>query len=220
MQGGKGAAMGAHVNFAAGLSESSHPGGRIRVQSGQGAVQSGSITIESDTSDTTGGVQVLTGSAMKTGGIQVVPGNAKDAGGDLAFVGGSSSFDAKSGEFTIFAGKGEKVGGAVKVTAANGRRIVVESGLGVQSDEILVRSARGLVSSGKILLATSSAASNSGSIQLRALDGIASGGTIAASIKDIVRVELITGPDDVDQIWKDMLDNKVSARRGIMATLN
>ena len=55
MQGGKGAAMGAHVNFAAGLSESSHPGGRIRVQSGQGAVQSGSITIESDTSDTTGG---------------------------------------------------------------------------------------------------------------------------------------------------------------------
>lgn len=47
----------------------------------------------------------------------------------------------------------------------------------------------------------------------------ASGAQLAASIKDIVNVELIKGSQDVEQIWKDMLDNKVSARRGIMASL-
>ena len=46
------------------------------------------------------------------------------------------------------------------------------------------------------------------------------GAQLAANIKDIVKVELIAGPAEVDQIWKDMLDNKVSARRGIMASLN
>ena len=45
------------------------------------------------------------------------------------------------------------------------------------------------------------------------------GAQLAANIKDIVKVELIAGPAEVDQIWKDMLDNKVSARRGIMASL-
>jgi hypothetical protein len=48
----------------------------------------------------------------------------------------------------------------------------------------------------------------------------AAGAQLAANIKDIVKVELIKGPQDVEQIWKDMLDNKVSARRGIMASLN
>lgn len=48
----------------------------------------------------------------------------------------------------------------------------------------------------------------------------AAGAQLAANIKDIVKVELIAGPQEVDQIWKDMLDNKVSARRGIMASLN
>lgn len=43
---------------------------------------------------------------------------------------------------------------------------------------------------------------------------------LAASIKDIVEVELIEGSKDVEQIWKDMLENEVSARRGIMASLN
>jgi len=47
----------------------------------------------------------------------------------------------------------------------------------------------------------------------------AAGAQLAANIKDIVKVELITGPQDVEQIWKDMLDNNVSARRGIMASL-
>lgn len=48
----------------------------------------------------------------------------------------------------------------------------------------------------------------------------AAGARLAANIKNIVKVELIAGPQEVDQIWKDMLDNKVSARRGIMASLN
>ena len=46
------------------------------------------------------------------------------------------------------------------------------------------------------------------------------GAQLAANIKNIVKVELIAGSQEVDQIWKDMLDNKVSARRGIMASLN
>jgi len=52
------------------------------------------------------------------------------------------------------------------------------------------------------------------------LKAFAAGAQLAASIKDIVKVELVKGPQDVEQIWKDMLDNKVSARRGIMASLN
>ena len=51
------------------------------------------------------------------------------------------------------------------------------------------------------------------------LKAFAAGAQLAASIKDIMNVELIEGPQDVEQIWKDMLDNKVSARRGIMASL-
>ena len=51
------------------------------------------------------------------------------------------------------------------------------------------------------------------------LKAFAAGTQLAASIKDIMNVELIEGPQDVEQIWKDMLDNKVSARRGIMASL-
>jgi len=47
----------------------------------------------------------------------------------------------------------------------------------------------------------------------------AAGAQLAASIKDIVKVELIAGAENVDHIWKDMLDNNVSARRGIMASL-
>ena len=48
----------------------------------------------------------------------------------------------------------------------------------------------------------------------------AAGAQLAANIKNIVKVELIAGPQEVDQIWKDMLDNKVSAQRGIMTSLN
>lgn len=47
----------------------------------------------------------------------------------------------------------------------------------------------------------------------------ASSAQLATQIKGMVKVELIKGPKNLDQIWRDMLGNKVSARRGIMASL-
>ena len=45
------------------------------------------------------------------------------------------------------------------------------------------------------------------------------GARVATSIKDDIRIERINGASDTAAIWKDMLDNKVSPSRGIMASL-
>lgn len=47
---------------------------------------------------------------------------------------------------------------------------------------------------------------------------VASAG-IAKSISDQIAVERVSGVEDVAQIWRDMLDNKVSPNRGIMISV-
>ena len=47
----------------------------------------------------------------------------------------------------------------------------------------------------------------------------AAGAILAARTGDILNVEFIRGPEAARDIWLDMLDNKVSPRRGIMVSL-
>ena len=42
---------------------------------------------------------------------------------------------------------------------------------------------------------------------------------LAVELKDLMTVEWIKNPEDLQQIWLDLLDNKVSANRGLMVSL-
>ena len=47
----------------------------------------------------------------------------------------------------------------------------------------------------------------------------AAGAVLAGRISDNLNVEFIEGPEAARDIWLDMLDNKVSPKRGIMVSL-